>query len=99
MKGGSVSGFALVTNRFGCVSGRPKKSANTGAKFYLIHANTILLFLYICVENIMKVGHLCIHNLANPGTNKDCSYANTYSINTERPSKLKEKNSFFKETV
>jgi hypothetical protein len=52
--------------------------------------------MYICVANIMKVGHVCIRNSANPGTNKDCSYANTYSINTERPSKLKEKMLFLK---
>jgi hypothetical protein len=50
--------------------------------------------MYICVENVVKVCHVCIHYLANPGTNKDCSYANTYSINTEKPLKLNEKFEF-----
>ncbi len=67
------------------------------------YSTTGLLYkFYVHMCRVMKVDHMCIHYSANPGTNKDCSYANTYlqySINTEKPSKLKEKTACSKERI
>jgi hypothetical protein len=69
----------------------------------MIHADItelfgIFIYIHMC-RRCYEVGHVCIHYSAHPGTNKDCSYANTYSINTEKPSKLKEKISCSKERI